>query len=48
MFHRFEKKLIEPEEIYQCTSIRTGAIASVDYNALARRIEVSDEHFVIA
>ena len=40
--------LIEPEGIYQCTRIRTGTIAPVDYNILARGIEASDEHSAIA
>ena len=40
--------LIEPEGIYQYTQIRTGIIDSVDYNALARGAEASDEHSAIA
>ena len=40
--------LIKAEGIYQCTRIRTGTISPVDYNALARGIEVSDEHSAIA
>ena len=43
-----KKLLIEPEGIYQCSRIWTGAIALVDYNALARRIEASDKHSSIA
>ena len=47
MFLRFEEILIKLEGIYKYTRIRTGAIASVDYNALAKGIEASDEHFTI-
>ena len=40
--------LIEPEGIYQCTQIRIGTIAPMDYNVLARGIEESDEYSAIA
>ena len=39
--------LIEPEEIYRRTQIRTEAIAPIDYNLLARGIETDDEHSAI-
>jgi len=32
--------LNEPERVYQCTRIRTGTIAPVNYSVLARGIEV--------
>jgi len=40
--------LIEPEGIYQCTQIRTGAIALIDYNLLARGVEENGGHSAIA
>ena len=39
--------LIKPKGIYQYTRIQTGTIALVNYNALARRIEVNNEHSTI-
>ena len=42
-----KEKLIESEEIYQCTWIRTRAIAPIDYNLLARGIKTDDEHSAI-
>ena len=39
--------LVEPEGIHQHTRIRTGVIAPVDYNALAKGVKVSDEHSAI-
>ena len=38
----------EPEGVYQHTRTRTGVVAPVDYNALARGIEVSESHSAIA
>jgi len=40
--------LIKPEGIYQCTRIQTGGIAPVDYNLLARGIDIYNEHSAIA
>jgi len=34
--------------VYQHTRTRTGAVAPVDYSALARGIEVCESHFAIA
>ena len=39
--------LIKPKGNYQHTRIWTDAITPVDYNALAKGIEVSDEHSTI-
>ena len=39
--------LIESEGVYRHTRTRTGGIAPVDHNLLARGIEVSDEHSAI-
>jgi len=39
---------MEPEGVYRHTRTRTGAVAPVDYSALARGIEVSESHSVIA
>ena len=36
--------LIESEEIYRRTQIRTRTIAPIDYNLLAREIEADDEY----
>ena len=38
----------EPEGVYRHTRTRTGVIPSIDYNALARGIEVNDSHSAIA
>jgi len=38
----------EPEGGYWHTRTWTGAVAPVDYSALARSIEVSESHFAIA
>ena len=38
----------ESEGVYRHTRTRTGAVAWVDYSALARGIEVSGSHSVIA
>jgi len=38
----------EPEGVYRHTHTRTGAVAPVDYSALARGIEVSESYFAIA
>ena len=38
----------EPEGVYQHTRTRTSAIAPVDYNILARGIEVGEAHSAIA
>jgi len=43
-----KKILIEPKRIYKCTQIQTGAITPVDYNLLARGIDINDEHSAIA
>ena len=40
--------LIKPEGIYRRTWIRTGAIAPIDYNLLAKGIEANDEHSAVA
>ena len=47
-FSILKEILVEPEEIYQRTRIQTGVIVQVDYNALAKGIEVSNEHSTIA
>ena len=39
---------IEPEGVYRHTRTRTGVIPLIDYNALARGIEVNDLHSAIA
>jgi len=39
--------LIEPEGVYRHTRTHTGVIAPVDYNLLARIIEMNDEHSTI-
>jgi len=39
--------LIKPEGVYRHTQTCTGMIAPVDYNLLARGIEVNDEHSAI-
>ena len=39
--------LVEPEGIYQHTQICTGMITQVDYNLLARGIEVNNKHSAI-
>jgi len=38
----------EPEGVYRHTRTRTGVVAPVDYNALARGIEVSESHSAIS
>ena len=38
----------KPEEVYQHTRTRTGAVSPVDYSALARGIKVSESHSAIA
>ena len=38
----------EPEEVYRHTRTRTGAVAPVDHNTLARGIEISESHSAIA
>ena len=38
----------EPEGVYRHTRTQTGAVAPIDYNALARGIEVNDSHSAIA
>ena len=38
----------EPEGVYRHTRTRTGAVAPVNYSALARGIEVSESHSAIA
>jgi len=38
----------ELEGVYRHTRTRTGAIPPIDYNALARGIEVNDSHSAIA
>jgi len=40
--------LIEPERIHQRTQIKTWAIAPVDYNLMARGININVEHSAIA
>ena len=44
----FEESDSEPEGVYRHTRTRTGAIPPIDYNALARGIEVNDSHSAIA
>jgi len=39
--------LIKPERIYRRTRIRTGVIALIDYNLLARGINANDEHSTV-
>jgi len=38
---------MESKGVYQHTRTRTGAVAPVDYSALARGIEVSESHSAI-
>ena len=38
----------EPEGVYRHTRTRTGAVAPINYSALARGIEVNDSHSAIA
>ena len=38
----------EPERVYRHTRTRTGVIPPINYNALARGIEVNDSHSAIA
>ena len=38
----------EPEGVYRHTRTRTGAIPPINYNALARGIEINDSHSAIA
>ena len=38
----------EPKGVYRHTRTQTGAIPPIDYNALARGIEVNDSHSAIA
>ena len=38
----------EPEGVYRYTRTQTGAIPLIDYNALARGINVNDSHSAIA
>ena len=38
----------EPEEVYRHTRTQTGALPPIDYNALARGIEINDSHSTIA
>ena len=39
---------MEPEGVYRHTHTWTGAVAPVDFSALARGIEVSESHSAIA
>ena len=39
--------LVKPEGVYRHTRTRIGTIAPVNYNLLAKRIEVNDEHSAI-
>jgi len=38
----------EPEGVYQHICTRTGAVAPIDYSALAQSIEVRESHSAIA
>jgi len=38
----------KPEGVYRHTRTRTGAVAPVDYSALARGIEATESHSTIA
>ena len=40
--------LIEPEGIYRRTQIQTGTIVQIDYNMLAKGIELNDDRSAIA
>jgi len=42
------KSDMKPEGVYRHTRTRAGAIAPVDYSALARGIEVSESHSALA
>jgi len=46
-FSSLKDILIEPKGVYQHTRVRMGAIVLVDYNLLARGIEVNDNHSAI-
>ena len=39
---------MEPEGVYWHIRTRTGAVALINYSALARGIEVNESHSVIA
>ena len=39
---------MESERVYRHTCTQTGAVAPVDYSALARGIEISESHSTIA
>ena len=43
-----EESDTEPEGVYRNTRTRTGAMAPVDYSALAKGIDVNESHSVIA
>ena len=38
----------EPDGVYRHTRTRTGAIPPIDYNALARGVEINDSHSAIS
>jgi len=38
----------EPEGVYRHTRTRTGAVAPINYSALARGIEVNESHSAVA
>ena len=38
----------EPEGVYRHTCTRTGAVAPINYSALARGIEVNESHSAVA
>jgi len=38
----------EPEGVYRHTRTRTGAVAPINYSALARGIEVNNSHSAVA
>ena len=44
----FDESDTELEGVYRHTRTRTGAIAPINYSALARGIEVNDSHSAIA
>ena len=46
-FSGLKEILIESEEIYEHTRIRTGAITPIDYNLPAKGNETDDEHSAI-
>jgi len=43
-----EESDTEPEGVYRHTRTQTGAIPPIDYNALARVVEVNDSHSAMA